>query len=103
MGLLPWQCHGIAMALPQHSHGIPMAMPWHCHSTAMVCHGCANGDPLCQPSEADSNVQEIEALGKAIEIIGSQAVKGSGEKHLPSDAQGCAPRHAQGYSWILDS
>jgi len=30
---------------------------------------------------------EIEALSKAIEIIGSQAVKGSGEKHLPSLAQ----------------
>ena len=31
--------------------------------------------------------EEIEALGKAIEIIGSQAVKGSGEKHLPSFVQ----------------
>merc|ERR1719443_1936586 len=31
--------------------------------------------------------EEIEALSKAIEIIGSQAVKGSGEKHLPSFVQ----------------
>jgi len=30
---------------------------------------------------------EIEALSKAIEIIGSKSVKGSGEKHLPSLAQ----------------
>jgi len=30
---------------------------------------------------------EIEALSKAIEIIGSKAVKGSGEKHLPSLVQ----------------
>lgn len=31
--------------------------------------------------------EEIEALSQAIDIIGSQAVKGSGEKHLPSLAQ----------------
>jgi len=31
--------------------------------------------------------QEIDAISKAIEIIGSQAVKGSGEKHLPSFVQ----------------
>merc|ERR1711871_139105 len=28
--------------------------------------------------------EEIGAISKAIEIIGSQAVKGSGEKHLPA-------------------
>jgi len=31
--------------------------------------------------------EEIEAISKAIDIIGSQAVKGSGEKHLPSLSQ----------------
>jgi len=32
--------------------------------------------------------EEIDAISKAIEIIGSSAVKGSGEKHLPSFVQG---------------
>jgi len=49
---------------------------------------------LCAKKSADfesrQNLRagEIEALSKAIEIIGSGAVKGSGEKHLPSLVQG---------------
>jgi hypothetical protein len=37
-------------------------------------------------SRQELRAGEIEALSKAIEIIGSQSVKGSGEKHLPSAA-----------------
>merc|ERR1719247_611222 len=48
---------------------------------------------LCAKKSADFESRqtlragEIEALSKAIEIIGSGAVKGSGEKHLPSLVQ----------------
>jgi len=46
-------------------------------------------------SRQELRAEEIKALGQAIEIIGSQAVKGSGEKHLPSLAQTSSSSFAQ--------
>lgn len=50
----------------------------------------ADTEALCAQKTADFNArqklrgEELEAINKAMEIIGSGAVKGSGEKHLPS-------------------
>jgi prefoldin subunit 5 len=50
----------------------------------------ADTEALCAQKTADFNArqklrgEELEAIKKAMEIIGSGAVKGSGEKHLPA-------------------
>jgi len=55
---------------------------------------------LCKQKTADFEnrqqlrAEEIEAISKAIDIIGSQAVKGSGDKHLPSLLQTGKKGHA---------
>jgi len=46
-------------------------------------------------SRQELRAGEIEALSKAIDIIGSSAVKGSGEKHLPSLVQDSSSSFSQ--------
>ena len=67
---MPWQCHGIAMAmpclalpLPWHCHAMAvpwhsamaqMALPWHCHGNALALpwhchHGIAHGIAMAMP------------------------------------------------------
>merc|ERR1719409_2108306 len=50
----------------------------------------ADTEALCAQKTADFNArqklrgEELDAIKKAMEIIGSGAVKGSGDKHLPA-------------------